>query len=367
MPYDGNGNYTLPPAYKATPGTEILTTQHNTPLEDLQAALNAVLLRNGTAPVTANWNMGSNRITFLADGALDTDAANVGQLKKYLALASASPQTVTGPITFSGVTIVSAVTDWTQYQSVPAIQADSRYPKLSGGNVMAGSNIWTGGNTFTSQNAFNVSPLVPNLAALDSSRNAANSAFVTSAVAVETAARIAADALNAKVSGGNSLNGDQQVVGNLRVWNSANAGETLISTGNGLSWIEHLSTRGGAVDAYIALEPSVIATHLGNIAVTSQLPFTDTNLRIQTAVVAHTNGTSSLAVTFPTAFREGTVPVVLPVGSIEGTTNNMALAMLQNPSGNLSVSNTGFSLTFSSGTGISNQQSWVSYIAIGYF
>ena len=77
MPYDSNGNYTLPPVY-----TAIATQQRNTPLEDVQAALNQTLLRNGSVPIQNNWNMGSNRITFLADGVADTDAANVGQVKK---------------------------------------------------------------------------------------------------------------------------------------------------------------------------------------------------------------------------------------------------------------------------------------------
>ncbi|KXV57991.1 hypothetical protein AD947_07320 [Acetobacter tropicalis] len=102
MPYDSNGNYTLPTIYQAKPATTIRTEQHNTPFEDVQAALNQVLLRNGATPVTANWNMASNRIINLADGTAATDAATVGQLSKYLALSTTSLQTVSGSVNFAG-------------------------------------------------------------------------------------------------------------------------------------------------------------------------------------------------------------------------------------------------------------------------
>jgi hypothetical protein len=124
--------------YKAAPGTEIMTTQHNMPLEDIQAALNAVLLRNGSTPITGNWNMGSNRITFLADGAVDTDAANVGQLKALL-----------NNTALTGVTTVPAVTDWTAYQPVGAKDADARYPILNGGNTFTGAQNITGALNIT--------------------------------------------------------------------------------------------------------------------------------------------------------------------------------------------------------------------------
>lgn len=124
MPYDSNGNYTLPAIYKAKPATTIMTEQHNNPLEDIQAALNSVLLRNGSVSMTGNWNMGQNKLINLADGTADTDAATVGQ---SLMLKGASTQEVTGPITFSGAVIVPAVTNWSLYQPIGALDADNRY------------------------------------------------------------------------------------------------------------------------------------------------------------------------------------------------------------------------------------------------
>ncbi|MBS1034982.1 glycine-rich domain-containing protein [Gluconobacter cerinus] len=84
MPYDSNGNYTLPSVYKATPGTVIMTEQHNTPFEDVQAALNNVLLRDGSSPFLANINANSFRIIDLAAGVSGNDAVNVSQLNAGL-------------------------------------------------------------------------------------------------------------------------------------------------------------------------------------------------------------------------------------------------------------------------------------------
>lgn len=80
MPVDPAGNYTLPPQYFAEPGQVIRTTQHNPPLEDIAAALSAVMWRDGRGGVTANLSMYDYRITDLARGSAPTDAARVSQL-----------------------------------------------------------------------------------------------------------------------------------------------------------------------------------------------------------------------------------------------------------------------------------------------
>ncbi|MFT8885296.1 MAG: hypothetical protein ABF946_03690 [Acetobacter papayae] len=269
----------------------------------------------------------------------------------------------------AGLLPVSANPDFARDVALSAKAAESRYASRAGSNTFSGNNSFSGSNTYSGSNAFSQNPTVPTPAAGDSSTKAANTAFVGTAVAAETAARVAADASNAKLSGGNALNGDQQVVGNLRVWNSANAGETLISTGSGISWIEHLSTRGGAVDAYIALEPSVIATHLGNMAVTSQLPFSDTNMRIQAFTVT---GTGETTVPFPTAFRAGTVPIVsLTINREAGNTSRFPNLNNSSATNNPAITNTGFTFqpVFVSGANSnSSGQPWtLQVIAMGYF
>lgn len=51
MARDSNGNYSLPPGYKATSGETILASQHNPPLEDLASAMTGSLPRDGSAPM----------------------------------------------------------------------------------------------------------------------------------------------------------------------------------------------------------------------------------------------------------------------------------------------------------------------------
>lgn len=112
MPYDANGNYTLPAGYKAVTGTTIDVAQHNPPFEDVQAALNAALMRDGRAPWTGNQNANTNKLTNLANGTAAQDAATFGQI---------------GQATAEAIGDVPAVTDWTSQQAVGAQEADGRY------------------------------------------------------------------------------------------------------------------------------------------------------------------------------------------------------------------------------------------------
>ncbi|MFT8655966.1 MAG: hypothetical protein ABF785_04650 [Acetobacter papayae] len=90
-------------------------------------------------------------------------------------------------------------------------------------------------------------------------------------ISAEANARIAADALNAKLTGGNDFIGSQDIQGNLTLSRSSDASKALVGLGDGLTWLQHYSTA-GAIDAYIALAPSAITTHLGTVAMTSELP-----------------------------------------------------------------------------------------------
>lgn len=75
MPRNASGNYSLPPVYRATPGTTIRSDQHNTPMEDIAQALTDSIPRNGSAPMTGNLPMGGRRITGLGAPTDAGDAA----------------------------------------------------------------------------------------------------------------------------------------------------------------------------------------------------------------------------------------------------------------------------------------------------
>lgn len=87
MPFDSGGNYTLPIAYLATTGQTALATQHNTPLQDLAAAISHVLLRDGRAPMTGALNMNEHKITGLTAGSDPGDAVRFDQVPSAAQLA----------------------------------------------------------------------------------------------------------------------------------------------------------------------------------------------------------------------------------------------------------------------------------------
>jgi hypothetical protein len=66
---------------------------------DLAAAINACLFRDGSNANTNDMNLGGNRITALADGFAETDAATLGQINDVAALMSTWGRTLTGAAT----------------------------------------------------------------------------------------------------------------------------------------------------------------------------------------------------------------------------------------------------------------------------
>lgn len=77
---DVGPNYSLPSAYFVQSGDTIIPSQHNGPMEDLAAALNRRMMRNGTAAMTGNLQMGGNRVTGMAAGTQPTDSARMDQI-----------------------------------------------------------------------------------------------------------------------------------------------------------------------------------------------------------------------------------------------------------------------------------------------
>ena len=84
MSRNGSGTYSLPAGNPVVTGTTISSTWANTTLNDIANALTGSLAADGQTTATGNLQMGSNKITGLADGTLTTDAATVGQVATSL-------------------------------------------------------------------------------------------------------------------------------------------------------------------------------------------------------------------------------------------------------------------------------------------
>lgn len=83
-----SGTYSLPPGYAGVPGTNILVSQHNPPLEDIAQALTDSLPRDGSAPMVGQLAMGGNRITNLGAAVNASDAVRFDQLSAVTTLSA---------------------------------------------------------------------------------------------------------------------------------------------------------------------------------------------------------------------------------------------------------------------------------------
>lgn len=78
----------------------------------------------------ANWKS-------LFDGSVTQEWAN----SQFLKTSDTATQKVTGPVTFSGITMVPTPTDYSQNQAVGASDADGRYGGLNGDNLWTGTQL----------------------------------------------------------------------------------------------------------------------------------------------------------------------------------------------------------------------------------
>lgn len=275
MPIDANGNYSLPPIYAATPGTVIRSTQHNTPLEDIRAALNNAIWRDGRVGWTGNADANGYSLTGLGGGVEDTDAANMAQLKGLL-----------NNTTLTGITTVPDVTDWTKKQPVPAPTADARYIAKGGNNngnfipVAAGVNpdarVWM---SYTNATGNIVAVICPTLTEFNT---------LVASLTTESDARVSGDNARGLLSGGNSWSGDQNVNGNLTlsagkklfIKDGNNAGDMYSQTEyypsgslSGLNAVTHLRDSNGSSLGWFAFRGAdgTLVTNSGIVAFASSV------------------------------------------------------------------------------------------------
>jgi hypothetical protein len=153
MSYSGNGTYTLPGGSIQADGTQIDAADVNTPLQDIETALNAVILRNGAAAFTANQSMGGYKLTNHANGTAASDSANLGQVQSSIVQHAASVGGTADAITATFSPVFSAYTAnmkirWTSgganTVTAPTINVDSlgaKTIKQGAGAALAAGNI----------------------------------------------------------------------------------------------------------------------------------------------------------------------------------------------------------------------------------
>lgn len=388
MPFDANGNYTLPTIYIAIPGEVIKHTQHNAPFEDVQAALNNTLCRDGRTPWTGNQNANNNKLTGLAKGTNSTDAVRMDQAA-----------TLDGETDFTGKVTVQDVADFTSQEAIPAKQADGRYVLNKNPNAASDTAI----------TALTKTPSTGAIWAIAADGNSTQlqpvGDYATNpALSAEASNRASADTnlqnqVNNRVlktgdTMTGSLNMQQAYVIGRGIWggnlgtngnmpwatqfiskyNDDYKGQSLFCHRTLVGNFEYASIQVTAADgSFHELQfrsDNRLYTASGNVfALTSQLPFTDQNLRwfvVRELVTKDGSGHSTH--TFPVAFAARTQPFVLPVGSREDNTTYSSLPIISlDSNGNPLISNTGMTLYWSTGSGNSITRAWLTYLVGGYF
>lgn len=132
MPFDSNGNYTLPTSYFVENGDTVLPIQHNPPFEDVAQALSLALLRDGRSSMTGDLKMGTKKITFLGDGTATTDAVTKQQLDAAVAILS-------DPWAFQPIGVPIAANMGIGGWSAPPRNKGYRYIVLTAGQTVAGA------------------------------------------------------------------------------------------------------------------------------------------------------------------------------------------------------------------------------------
>ena len=95
MSRNGSGVYNLPAGNPVVTNTTISSTWANNTLTDIATALTGSLSADGQTTATGALQMGSNKITGLANGTLSTDAVALGQLGT-MAVENANAVAITG-------------------------------------------------------------------------------------------------------------------------------------------------------------------------------------------------------------------------------------------------------------------------------
>ena len=93
MSRNGSGTYSLPAGNPVVTGTTISSTWANSTLTDIANTLTGSLASDGQTTATGNLNLGTNKITNMADGTAITDAASVNQVTTAVAITGG---TITG-------------------------------------------------------------------------------------------------------------------------------------------------------------------------------------------------------------------------------------------------------------------------------
>jgi hypothetical protein len=144
MPRDGTGTY-VPPEGQVVTDTPISSTSYNATISDIGSTLTQSMSKDGQTVPTANLPMGGFKVTGLADGDANTDAAALGQIgARFL-----SSVTVASTPTYVEFALPSTFNTYEiQFENVtPSLNAfmACQFSRNGGGSWVAGGSDYGSG------------------------------------------------------------------------------------------------------------------------------------------------------------------------------------------------------------------------------
>ena len=129
MSFNGSGIYTVPAGTAAVSGSTIESYKYNTFLDDLETALSSVMPRDGQAPATGNWPMGSHKLTGLAAGTSNGDSVRYEQSPDGI-------MTTRGDLLVRGASAAGRLAVGTSGQFLKSDGTDAAWSTVTGADII---------------------------------------------------------------------------------------------------------------------------------------------------------------------------------------------------------------------------------------
>lgn len=225
MSRNGSGVYTLPAGNPVVTGTTITSTWANNTLTDMATALTGSVASDGQTAMTGALNMGTNKITNIADGTAATDAVAYGQLSGFApATTGSSVLAGDGAGAFTNVTLATGLT-----YSSGTLTADinSLVPSQTGN---AGKVLSTNG-TVVAWDTAGAAGTVTSVAL-----SGGTTGITVTGSPITTSGTITLAGTLAVANGGTGATTANGAVTNLLPSQTGNSGKLLTTNGTNTSW-----------------------------------------------------------------------------------------------------------------------------------
>ena len=260
MSRNGSGVYSLPAGNPVVTGTTITSSWANNTLTDIATALTGSVASDGQTAMTGALNMGTNKITNIANGTAATDAVAYGQLSSFAPATTGS--SVLAGNGSGGFTNVTLATGLSYSSGTLTADINNLVPSQTGN---AGKVLSTNGSV-VSWNTAGAAGTVTSVAL-----SGGTTGLTVSGSPITTSGTITLAGTLAVANGGTGATTANGAVTNLLPSQSGNSGKFLTTNGTNTSWSSAGTgtvTSVGGTGSGLGFSLSGTVTSSGNITLT---------------------------------------------------------------------------------------------------